>query len=35
LNVRIDNTRFGVTVNAGYETKGKNVKDGVGLRVIF
>lgn len=35
LNIGVDNTRFGVTLNAGYDTKGENVRGGVGLRVIY
>ncbi|WP_370543859.1 autotransporter-associated N-terminal domain-containing protein [Fusobacterium sp. 1001295B_180824_G3] len=35
LNVGLDNTRVGVNVNAGYDTKGHNVRGGLGLRVIF
>ena len=35
LNVGVDNQRVGVTVNAGYDTKGHNVRGGLGLRVIF
>jgi len=35
LNVGLDNQRFGVTGNVGYDTKGSNVRGGVGLRVIF
>ena len=35
LKVGVDNTRFGVTANFGYETKVKNVKGGIGLRAIF
>ena len=35
LNIGIDNTRFGVTVNAGYDTKGHNVRGGVGFRAIY
>ena len=31
----LDNQRFGVTGNVGYDTKGSNVRGGVGLRVIF
>ncbi|WP_454954031.1 autotransporter-associated N-terminal domain-containing protein [Fusobacterium hwasookii] len=31
----IDNTRVGVTANVGYDTKGENLRGGVGLRVIF
>ncbi|BBM53097.1 autotransporter beta- domain-containing protein [Leptotrichia trevisanii] len=35
LNLGIENTRFGVTVNAGYDTKGENVRGGIGFRVIY
>ena len=35
LNIGWDNQKFGVTANVGYDTKGKNVRGGVGLRVIF
>ena len=35
LNIGWDNQRVGVTANAGYDTKGHNVRAGVGLRVIF
>ena len=35
LNIGIDNQRLGVTANVGYDTKGNNVRGGVGLRVIF
>ena len=35
LNVGVDNTRVGVTANAGYDTKGHNIRGGLGLRVIF
>ncbi|PHH96406.1 autotransporter-associated N-terminal domain-containing protein [Fusobacterium nucleatum] len=35
LNVGVDNTRVGVTANVGYDTKGENLRGGVGLRVIF
>ena len=35
LNVGVDNTRVGVTANVGYDTKGKNLRGGLGLRVIF
>lgn len=31
----IENTRFGVTFNAGYDTKGENIRGGIGLRAIF
>ena len=35
LNIGVDNTRFGVTVNAGYDTKGNNVRGGIGCRAIY
>ena len=35
LNIGIDNQRIGLTGNVGYDTKGHNVRGGVGLRVIF
>ena len=35
LNIGVDNQRVGVTANVGYDTKGDNVRGGVGLRVIF
>ena len=35
LNIGIDNTRFGVTVNGGYDTKGNNVRAGIGFRAIY
>lgn len=35
LNVGVDNQRVGVTVNAGYDTKGHNVRGGIGFRAIF
>ena len=35
LNIGLDNTRIGVTVNTGYDTKGKNVRSGIGFRVIY
>ena len=35
LNIGWDNQRIGVTANVGYDTKGNNVRGGVGLRVIF
>ncbi len=31
----IENTRFGVTLNAGYDTKGDNFRGGIGLRMIY
>jgi len=35
LNIGVDNTRFGMTVNAGYDTKGNNVRGGIGFRAIY
>ena len=35
LNVGLESERYGVTANVGYDTKGHNVRGGVGLRVIF
>ena len=35
LKVGVDNTRFGVTENFGYETKGKNIKGGIGFRAVY
>ena len=35
LNIGLDNQRVGVTGNVGYDTKGSNVRGGVGLRIIF
>ena len=35
LNVGLENQKFGVTVNAGYDTKGKNLRGGVGFRAIY
>ncbi|WP_339006599.1 autotransporter-associated N-terminal domain-containing protein [Fusobacterium animalis] len=35
LNLGLDNQRYGVTANAGYDTKGHNIRGGLGLRVIF
>ena len=35
LNIGWDNQKIGVTVNVGYDTKGQNVRGGLGLRVIF
>ena len=35
LNLGLDNQVIGVTGNVGYDTKGENVRGGVGLRVIF
>ena len=35
LTIGLENTRFGATANVGYDTKGHNVRTGLGLRVIF
>ncbi|SDB45011.1 hypothetical protein SAMN02983009_02256, partial [Fusobacterium necrophorum] len=35
LNVGLDNERYGITANVGYDSKGKNKRAGLGLRVIF
>ncbi len=35
LNIGLDNTRLGLTVNAGYDTKGKNIRGGIGFRAIY
>jgi len=35
LNLGIENTRFGVTVNAGYDTKGENIRGGIGFKAIY
>ena len=35
LKMGVDNSRVGLTANIGYDTKGRNVRGGVGLRVIF
>ena len=35
LNIGVENQRFGVTLNGGYDTKGKNVRGGIGFRAIY
>ena len=35
LKLGLENTRFGVTVNAGYDTKGENIRGGIGFRAIY
>ena len=35
LKLGLENTRFGVTVNAGYDTKGQNIRGGIGFRAIY
>ena len=35
LNFGIDSVRFGLTANLGYDTKGKNVRGGLGFKMSF
>ena len=35
VNIGVDNTKFGVTINAGYDTKGNNVRGGIGFRAVY
>ena len=35
LKLGIENSRIGFTLDLGYDTKGENVRGGVGLRVIY
>ncbi|SQD08400.1 Type V secretory pathway, adhesin AidA [Fusobacterium necrophorum subsp. necrophorum] len=35
LNLGLENERYGITANIGYDSKGKNKRAGLGLRVIF
>ena len=35
LNIGVDNARLGVTFNTGYDTKGKNIRAGIGFRIIY
>ena len=35
LNIGIENQRIGFTLNGGYDTSGKNVRGGIGIRVIY
>ena len=35
LNIGIENQRIGFTLNGGYDTNGKNVRGGIGIRVIY
>ena len=35
LNIGLESERYGVTANVGYDTKGENLRGGVGLRVKF
>ena len=35
LNFGLENSRMGLTLNTGYDSTGKNIKGGVGFRVIY
>ena len=35
LNVGINSSRFGVTANLGYDTEGKNVREGLGFKLAY
>ena len=35
LNIGVGNTGFGVTANLGYDTKGKNIRGGLGFKVSY
>ena len=35
LNLGLDNQMYGVTANVGYDTKGENIRGGLGIRIIF
>lgn len=35
LNLGIDSVRFGLTANLGYDTKGKNIRGGLGFKMSF
>ncbi|MDO5089709.1 MAG: autotransporter outer membrane beta-barrel domain-containing protein, partial [Leptotrichiaceae bacterium] len=35
LNIGIENKNFGITINGGYDTKGNNVRGGIGFRAIY
>lgn len=35
LSFGVDNTRVGFTANLGYDTNGKNLRGGIGLRAIY
>ena len=35
LNLGIENERVGFTLNLGYDTKGENVRGGIGFRAIY
>ena len=35
INIGIENQRVGFTLNAGYDTKGQNIRGGIEIRVIY
>jgi hypothetical protein len=35
LKIGIENSRVGLTLDLGYDTKGENVRGGMGLRIIY
>ncbi|RRD41063.1 autotransporter-associated N-terminal domain-containing protein [Leptotrichia sp. OH3620_COT-345] len=35
LNIGLENKNFGITINGGYDTKGKNIRGGIGFRAIY
>ncbi len=35
LNLGLENTRLGITLNGGYDTRGENFRGGIGLRAIY
>ena len=35
INIGIENQRVGFTMNTGYDTKGQNIRGGIGIRVIY
>ena len=35
LNIGVENQRFGITLNGVYDTKGKNVRGGTGVSMIY
>ena len=35
FNIGIENQKAGITFNAGYDTKGQNIRGGIGFRVIY
>ena len=35
FNIGVENQKAGITFNAGYDTKGQNIRGGIGFRVIY